>query len=543
MPHTDTVPELSDFEKQRAANIAERDALLKKLTQEAQSSGLFTKGPSTKSSRLSTQSTKKKSTPRIKKENETPVPRRTSSRLAGLTADSEIAKRKAEEQYEAQKAVVQAKRMRVSGDLNVGDIIVGGQKWNGSLLFGGEDAAPPRYVRTFGEEDIKKTTDKELKSLRERMSGLNLWEPWEPNRLKITPERIYSMAFHPTETKPLVFAGDKLGNLGIFDASQTRPVAVKTEGDEDEDEDEDDPDPDPEITIIKPHARVISAMCLHPSTPSKLYTASYDGSIRALDLEKSVTTEAYAPASKSDEEAVSSIDMAPGDPHLLYFTTLEGFFFRHDTRMSGNGHPFYDKNTKRSSTDIFQLSEKKIGGFSLCPSQPHLFATASLDRFMRLWDIRHLSRKSPVPIGEHESKLSVSHAAFNSAGQVATTSYDNTVKIHDFGTKGFRSWKPGHTLSDDDMNPITTLRHNCQTGRWVTILKPQWQASPQSSSIQRFCVGNMNRFVDIYSAAGDQLAQLGGEGLITAVPAVAVFHPTMDWVVGGTASGKVCLWM
>lgn len=181
MPHTDTVPELSDFEKQRAANIAERDALLKKLTQEAQSSGLFTKGPSTKSSRLSTQSTKKKSTPRIKKENETPVPRRTSSRLAGLTADSEIAKRKAEEQYEAQKAVVQAKRMRVSGDLNVGDIIVGGQKWNGSLLFGGEDAAPPRYVRTFGEEDIKKTTDKELKSLRERMSGLNLWEPWEPN--------------------------------------------------------------------------------------------------------------------------------------------------------------------------------------------------------------------------------------------------------------------------------------------------------------------------------------------------------------------------
>ncbi|XHG01514.1 hypothetical protein AWENTII_004892 [Aspergillus wentii] len=33
--------ELSDFEKQRLANIAERDALLKKLTQEAQSSGLF----------------------------------------------------------------------------------------------------------------------------------------------------------------------------------------------------------------------------------------------------------------------------------------------------------------------------------------------------------------------------------------------------------------------------------------------------------------------------------------------------------------------
>ncbi len=52
----------------------------------------------------------------------------------------------------------------------------------------------------------------------------------------------------------------------------------------------------------------------------------------------------------------------------------------------------------------------------------------------------------------------------------------------------------------------------------------------------------MNRFVDIYAASGEQLAQLGGEG-ITAVPAVAEFHPRNDWVAGGTASGKLCLWM
>jgi WD repeat-containing protein 76 len=55
-------------------------------------------------------------------------------------------------------------------------------------------------------------------------------------------------------------------------------------------------------------------------------------------------------------------------------------------------------------------------------------------------------------------------------------------------------------------------------------------------------IGNMNRFVDIYAADGTQLAQLGGDG-ITAVPAVAVFHPTQDWVAAGTASGKLCLWM
>lgn len=75
----------------------------------------------------------------------------------------------------------------------------------------------------------------------------------------------------------------------------------------------------------------------------------------------------------------------------------------------------------------------------------------------------------------------------------------------------------------------------------ASSLRPQWQRSPQDG-IQKLCIGNMNRFVDVYSADGRQLAQLGGGG-ITAVPAVAVFHPTRDWVTAGTASGKLCLWM
>jgi len=86
--------------------------------------------------------------------------------------------------------------------------------------------------------------------------------------------------------------------------------------------------------------------------------------------------------------------------------------------------------------------------------------------------------------------------------------------------------------------------HNNQTGRWVTILRPHWQAQPTDvgGAAQRFCIGNMNRFVDVYAGSGEQVAQLGGEG-ITAVPAVAVFHESVDWVAAGTASGKLALWM
>ncbi|KAF9888367.1 hypothetical protein FE257_008800 [Aspergillus nanangensis] len=521
--------ELSEFEKQRLANIAERDALLKKLTQDAQSSGLFPpKMP--KASTGDKTKPKKKPAPKVKKEEDTPLPRRISSRLRGIAAESEVAKRKAEEQYVAVQEAERAKRARKSDAFSLNEMLVSGQKLSGDSLIGVDvvtkGVAMP-YQRTFGDEDIEKTTDKDLKALREEMRGLSLWQAWEPNRIKLTPERIYSMTFHPSETKPLIFAGDKMGHLGVLDASQEKPVsAIKHEDDDDEDDD----DPDPVFTTLKPHTRTISCMTIHPSKPTHLYTASYDSSIREMDLEKTTSTEQYAPESTSEDVPISGVDMAADDPNCLYWTTLAGEFGRHDMRTPRKG-----------SVTTWELSEKKIGGFSLYPTHPHYFATASLDRTMRLWDLRKLSHKVPVPVGEHVSRLSVSHAAFNSAGQIATSSYDDTLKIYDFGAKGLASWKPGHSLPDNEMKPDTVVRHNCQTGRWVTILRPQWQLNPQSH-IQRFCIGNMNRFVDIYSSSGDQLAQLDGEG-ITAVPAVAVFHRSKNWVAGGTASGKICLWM
>lgn len=273
--------------------------------------------------------------------------------------------------------------------------------------------------------------------------------------IKITPERVYAMAFHPSETKPLIFAGDKMGHLGMLDASQTKPEV----DDDKDDDDEDDVDPDPVLTTLKPHTRTISAMVVNPSKPTHLYTASYDSSIRSLDLEHLVSSEAYAPESPNIDEAISGVDMAPEDPNVLYWTTLSGAFGQYDTRT-----PMKDANVSQWS-----LSEKKIGGFSLCPSTPNYFATASLDRFMRLWDLRKLSAEEPVPVAEHESRLSVSHAAFNAAGQIATSSYDDTLKIYDVGAKGMSSWKTGHKLTGKEFTPDTVVRHNCQTGRWVTM--------------------------------------------------------------------------
>ncbi|CAK47992.1 uncharacterized protein An06g01480 [Aspergillus niger] len=404
--------EISDFEKQRLANIAERDALLKKLTMEAQSSGLFP--PKMPKPAAKDQSRTKKKTPVKKVKEETPQPRRMSSRLRGIAAESEVAKRKAEEEYEARQEAERAKRVRKSDNFSFSDIMVNGQKLPADGLIGVDvvtkGVAIP-YQRTFGDDEIQKTTDKDLKALRKEMNGLTLWEAWEPNRIKLTPERVYTMTFHPTESKPLIFAGDKMGHLGILDASQEKPTSIKPE----DDEESDDEDPDPVLTTVKPHTRTISSMHIHPSTPTTLYTASYDSSIRAMDLEKSTSVEKYAPESTSSDEPISGIDMALDDPNVLYWTTLDGAFGRHDIRTDPTAE----------TVNTWQLSEGK-------------------------------KDEGPTPVGEHYSRLSVSHAAFNSAGQIATSSYDDTLKIYDLKKKGISNWDVGHAVSEDELGPDTS---------------------------------------------------------------------------------------
>lgn len=58
--------------------------------------------------------------------------------------------------------------------------------------------------------------------------------------VKTTPDRIYSLAVHPSTSKDLVFAGDKTGHIGLWDAteagSSVRNGGIGNEGGEDEDE-------------------------------------------------------------------------------------------------------------------------------------------------------------------------------------------------------------------------------------------------------------------------------------------------------------------
>ncbi|KAK6076265.1 WD domain-containing protein [Seiridium cupressi] len=504
---------LSAFEARRRENVANNA----KLLQESQAIG--------KKMARAAKPPPKPVAPRKRKAAE-PVqrtrvmPTRQSARLSGGGADTELESLKTQaEIIEEQKP---AKRSRMTGDIALSKATLEGSRWaNGDALASFAQGAQPG-VRTFTDDDIKDTSDEKLISLRKGMAELELYDGWLPNDIKITPERIYSLAFHPIQDKPILLAGDKKGIMGVFDGSQAKPEY---------DDDDDDPSiPLPKVSAFEMHSRTISSIIVPQVDHNSVISASYDSTIRCLDLSSQVSSAIWQPEDEDVDLAITCVDMSAEQKDVLIFSTMQGSLGRLDRRSKGKA-------------ELWNLTDNKIGGFSLNPSLPHLVATASLDRTLKIWDLRMIKGKGemrhPSLVGEHTSRLSVSHASWSRSGHVATSSYDDTVKIYDFEKAA--KWKPGHDITDADMEPVTQIHHNNQTGRWVTILKPQWQLNP-ADGVGKFAIANMNRFVDVFDSEGKQLVQLSGEG-ITAVPAVAELHPTHNWVAAGTGSGKLCLWI
>ena len=79
-------------------------------------------------------------------------------------------------------------------------------------------------------EDTDERESISMKRLQETMGALSM-----KAMKRITPDRVYSLAVHPTTDKDLVFIGDRKGWLGIWDASADAEDLEKVEeGEEDE---------------------------------------------------------------------------------------------------------------------------------------------------------------------------------------------------------------------------------------------------------------------------------------------------------------------
>lgn len=399
---------------------------------------------------------------KVKKEKVTQsiAPRRTSARLAGIIADSEVVHRKQEEEAAAQRELERLKRLRRSGDFRLADLGDDEVDVDSMQLMLRELARVPFDRAEFERETAG--VRKELKQIRKEMGEMSLFSRWQPRQITITPERIYYMGMHPSTTKPLVFAGDKVGNLGIWDVFGS----IEEEGEE-----------MPLVTSYKMHSRTISQFLFQPVDPTKLYTSSYDTTVRVLDLPTGVSTEVYFPADEDTDALLSSVQIQPNG-NILMFANFNGQVGKLDLR----------EPVKNRKVTLYTLHEKKVGGLSIFPSLPDIFATSSLDRTTKIWDLRKMSGKHPVQIGEYEASKSISSSEFNRQGDIVATSYDDTLSV--FNGVGSANMAVGK--NQGTLVPSQRVIHNNQTGRYVSVLKARWHERPENG-FEKFCIGNMRR--------------------------------------------------
>ncbi len=318
---------------------------------------------------------------------------------------------------------------------------------------------------------------------------------------KVLQDRIYSVALHPSTEKIIAATGSKSGQLAFWDATS---LYYETTND----------DRPSRYYRFQPHSGAISTLRYNPVNSSQLLSSGYEGSIQCMDIITGCFETVYV--TSTTEQYISTFDFFNGSGgNVIGFSDMSGFVSILDCRS-------------RRKPNVFGLHEKKIGGFSISPVNSDYLATSSLDDTVCIWDRRSLKPEDSIPVARFEYKRAVTAVNFHPTipDCLVSTCYDDSVRIH-------RS-----VLSDRPKE--LTVRHNNQTGRWITTFKAYWD--PKSTDDLGYVVlGDMNRGLDLIDGTSGVTHNFTSDYL-TAQPAVNASHSILDLIVSGNASGKLALW-
>lgn len=510
------MPELTEFQKKRLENIKRNNDLLKKLHLSGVASQIKHEAGVLEKSRAPAKKKQKTTNTRATKSASPTLPTRRSRRLRGESADdvkgipnvndNQLLKMGSPDGQD--KNFIDAiKEKPVIGDVKLSDLIKDED----------ESALLEKFKRFNNGNFSSGDFFEEIKKRQGDVTGidefdLDLYDVFQPNEIKITYERISATYFHPAMEKKLIIAGDTSGTVGFWNV-RDEPLA----------DSEEDRMEEPDITRVKLFTKNVGRIDCFPADTSKILLTSYDGSIRSVHLNNLQSEEVLTLKNEYDDSlGISDCQFSYENPNVLFLTTLGGEFTTFDTRV------------KKSEYNLRRLADKKIGSMAINPMRPYEIATGSLDRTLKIWDTRNLVEKpewsqyedypSHEIVSTYDSRLSVSAVSYSPTdGTLVCNGYDDTIRLFDVKSRDHLSAK---------LEPKLTIQHNCQTGRWTSILKARFKPNKNV-----FAIANMKRAIDIYNSEGQQLAHLP----TATVPAVISWHPLRNWIAGGNSSGKIFL--
>jgi WD40 repeat protein len=372
------------------------------------------------------------------------------------------------------------------------------------------------------------------------MNGVLELKLGETEIAKMTKQAITHMSFMPVNDRLVLAASDKRGGLGLwnvdFNAAEhaaalaglsereprehqkinspsPAPGAVfldkkekkkKQKKNLEEDEEEDSEAFDGVLTFSGIHYEYISGLkwAGKSSLPS-LFSCSYDGTIRCLDIQRGIFDLAWA-----DKEMEYSCFDVTADGHTAYIGDKDG------------GMDIVDLRSRKKVLSIDAIHDKKVNTVHLDPFGSFTMVTSSTDARVRLWDVRKISKKiKAVSTAQHMKTCQAAYLAPDGSQRVVSTSFDDTVRIWD-GKK--------------DLTQIMSIKHNNQTGRWILPMRAVW--APKGDGI---IVGSMKHPIEVFNAeSGKKEGQLYNQELTTAIAPRVCVHPTLPAVAAGTGSGR-----
>ncbi|GMH20589.1 hypothetical protein Nepgr_022430 [Nepenthes gracilis] len=309
----------------------------------------------------------------------------------------------------------------------------------------------------------------------------------EPENIaRVVPGRIMAVRIFPSTEMTIIAAGNKFGDVGFWDV-------------ESRNEDRDG------IYLYHPHTAPVSGILVQPFSLSKIYTSSYDGLVRLMDVEKEVFDLIY-----SSNDAIFSLSQQPNDANSIYFSEGNGVVKMCDVRVG---------NTSAS----WNLHENRINSVDFNSANASIMATSSTEGTAGVWDLRKMHVDKPKALKMVCHRRSVQSAYFSPSGNcLATTSFDNNVAL----------------LSGANFEDISMIRHDNQTGRWISSFRAVWGWNDSY-----IYVGNMKRGVDVLCTTQKRIIFTLQSQHASAIPCRFDAHPhKIGMLAGATSGGQIYIW-
>ncbi|XP_074011532.1 WD repeat-containing protein 76 [Numenius arquata] len=333
------------------------------------------------------------------------------------------------------------------------------------------------------EEHTEHTCD--IKRYQESLNSMVLSQE---NVKKVVKYRVCSMAIHPSESLLFVAAGDKTGQIGLWNVS-----CRSEEG----------------AHVFVPHSYSVTCMQFSPCNPAHLLSLSTE-SLRCGDVTRAIFDEICR------SEDLSSFDFLEDNA----CSAIVGYWH--------GGVAVVDRRTPGTSSELsVDIGFKRTRTVHVHPvNKQYFMAAGSVD--VCIYDVRYLksSGNSPVSSLKGHTK-SVASAYFSpvTGSRVVTVCADDKLRIYDTS-----SLSPTVTA-------LSTIRHNNNTGRWLTRFQAVWDPRREDC----FVVGSLARprQVEVFQDTGKLLHSFSNPDCLSSVCSINGFHPSKNILVGGNSSGRL----